>query len=65
MAFSVTLSDADWALVSDLFDSPGRCGAPARIERRAMVDAMLFLARTGCQSSYVKQPSPPLAGRLP
>ena len=53
MAFSITLSDAEWALVADLFDPPGRRGAPARIERRAMVDAMLFLARTGCQWRYL------------
>jgi len=59
MAFSITLSDAEWALVSDLFDPPARRGAPARIERRAMVDAMLFLARTGCQWRYLPERFPP------
>ena len=59
MAFSITLDDVQWALVADLFDPPGRRGAPAGIERRAMVDAMLFLARTGCQWRYLPERYPP------
>lgn len=43
MAFRITLSDDQWDLVADLFDPPSRRGAPARIDRRSMVDAMLFL----------------------
>jgi transposase len=49
MSFAIALSDEQWELVADLFDPPGRRGAPAQIPRRQMVDAMLFLARTGCQ----------------
>ena len=45
----IELSDAEWALVEDLFDPQGRRGVPARYLRRLMVDAILFLARTGCQ----------------
>jgi len=55
MAFSLALSDAQWDLVADLFDPPGGRGAPARIPRRQMVDAMLFLARTGCQWRYLPE----------
>jgi transposase len=58
MAFSITLSDEQWELVSDLFDPVGRPGAPARIDRRVMVDAMLFLARTGCQWRYLPERYP-------
>jgi putative transposase len=47
MAFSITLSDAEWALVADLFEPPSRRGAPALIDRRSMVDAMLFLGPDG------------------
>ncbi|HUH05538.1 MAG TPA: transposase [Kofleriaceae bacterium] len=49
MGFAIGLSDEDWGPVADLFDPPGRRGAPARIPRRQMLNAMLFLARTGCQ----------------
>jgi transposase len=49
MSFAIALSDEPWKLVADLFDPPERRGAPAQIPRRQMVDAMLFLARPGCQ----------------
>ncbi|CAN5658617.1 IS5 family transposase [soil metagenome] len=55
MAFAIALSDEQWELVADLFDPPGRRGAPAAIPRRQMVDAMLFLARTGCQWRYLPE----------
>ncbi len=35
--------------MSDLFDPPGRLGAPAIRLRRRMVDAMLCIARSGIQ----------------
>ncbi|MFI5284031.1 MAG: IS5 family transposase, partial [Candidatus Dormibacterales bacterium] len=53
MSFAIALSDEPWELVADLFDPPGRRGAPARIPRRRMVDAMLFIGRTGCQWRYL------------
>lgn len=59
MGFAIALTDEQWDLVADLFDPPGRRGAPAQIPRRQMVEAMLFLARTGCRSSYVKPRPPP------
>ena len=42
------LTDAEWALVSDLFDSEGRRGAPPRYERRAVLNACCYVVRTGC-----------------
>jgi transposase len=41
--------------VADLFDPPGRRGAPAIIPRRQMVDAILFIGRTGCQWRYLPE----------
>jgi putative transposase len=55
MSFAIALSDERWELVADLFEPPGRRGAPAVIPRRQMVDAMLFLARTGCQWRYLPE----------
>jgi len=55
----IELSDAEWALVEDLFDPQGRRGVPARYLRRLMVDAILFLARTGCQWRYLPDSYPP------
>ena len=39
MSFAIALTDEQWELVADLFDPPGRRGAPAQIARRQMVDA--------------------------
>src|SRR5262245_40250609 len=51
MAFPSDLSDAQWARVRDLFES--RRGAPPRIERRQMGNAILYPARTGAQWRYL------------
>ena len=59
MDFAIELTDEQWRRVADLFDPPGRRGAPARIPRRQMVDAMLFLGRTGCQWRYLPARYPP------
>src|SRR6266542_2673711 len=55
MSFAIALSDEQWELVADLFDPPGRRGAPAGIPRRQMIDAMLFIGRTGCQWRYLPE----------
>ena len=55
MSFAIALSDEQWEFVADLFDPPSRRGAPAVISRRQMVEAMLFLARTGCQWRYLPE----------
>jgi putative transposase len=55
MSFAIALSDEQWELVADLFDPPGRRGAPAQIPRPLMVDAMLFIGRTGCQWRYLPE----------
>ena len=41
MSFAIALSDEQWELVIDLFDPPGRRGAPSRISRRKTVVAPL------------------------
>jgi transposase len=51
MPFPSDLSDGQWALVRDLFEA--RRGAPPRIPRRRMVEAILYLARTGAQWRYL------------
>ncbi len=47
--YSCCLTDAEWALVADLFEhrSGGR-GMPPRLDRRALVDACCYVLRTGC-----------------
>ena len=59
MSAIIEISDTEWALVEDLFDPPGREGKPPRYPRRDVVDAILFLARTGCQWRYLPACYPP------
>ena len=53
MAFAIALSDKQWELVAELFDPPGRRGPRAVIPRRQLVEAMLFIGRTGRQWRYL------------
>jgi transposase len=53
MAAIIELTNAQWALVDDLFDPKGKRGVPPQIDRREMVNAILYLARTGCQWRYL------------
>lgn len=46
------MSDEEWALIADLvapYWSPGGLGRPVRVDRRRVVDAIFYVAATGCQ----------------
>ena len=58
------LTDAEWALVADLFERDGQRGAPPRFERRHMVNACCYALRTGCAWRLAAQDLPALAGDL-
>jgi len=47
--YSTDLTDAEWALFADLFErSEGGRGAPARYDRRQLINACCYVLRTGC-----------------
>ncbi|MBL6752279.1 MAG: IS5 family transposase [Nevskia sp.] len=58
--YSSCLTDAEWALVSDLFEPAvaGR-GKPARYPRRAVLDACCYVVRTGCAWRLLPKSFPP------
>ena len=58
MAAIIELTNAQLALVDDLFDPNGKRGVPPQIDRREMVNAILYLARTGCQWRYLPDSYP-------
>lgn len=47
LRYSTSLTDAEWALASDLFASSGP-GRPPTLLRRSLVDACCYVVRTGC-----------------
>lgn len=42
------LTDSEWEQVKHLFDPPGRTGRPERYPRRQMLDACIYVLRSGC-----------------
>ncbi len=46
--YRTDLSDAEWKLVQPLLPSPGRGGRPPRYQRRDLLDAILYITRSGC-----------------
>jgi transposase len=42
------LTDAQWAIVEPLIPKPSTQGRPPRLERRAIVNAILYVLRSGC-----------------
>ena len=46
------MSDEEWGLIADLvapYWTPGSIGRPVTVDRRRVVDAIFFVAATGCQ----------------
>lgn len=59
MAAVIELEDPEWALIEGLFDPTTRPGRKAKYPRRDIVDAILFIARTGIQWRYLPAKYPP------
>jgi putative transposase len=58
--YASSLTDAEWALASDLFEQPaGRRGRPPRYLRRAMVEACCYVLRSGCAWHLLPTSFPP------
>ena len=53
------LTDDESALAADLFERDGRRNAPARYERRHMVNACCYVLRTGCAWRLLLKTFPP------
>lgn len=53
------LTDAEWALVADLFERDGQRGAPPRYARREMVNACCYAVRAGCAWRLLPKTFPP------
>ncbi|HUU60409.1 MAG TPA: IS5 family transposase [Phycisphaerae bacterium] len=42
------LTDSEWEQVQHVFDPPGRTGRPEKYPRRQMLDACIYVLRSGC-----------------
>ena len=57
--YASSLSDAEWALVADIFDNTGRGGMPPHYPRRLLVDACCYVVRSGCSWRMLPKEFPP------
>lgn len=53
------LTDAEWALVADIFECSGTRGKPPKYPRRLVVDACCYVVRTGCAWRMLPKVFPP------
>lgn len=58
-AYPTDLSDAEWAILEPLVPVPLPGGRPPRHPRREIVDAILYVLRTGCQWRALPHDLPP------
>ncbi len=53
------LTDSEWERVAPLFDPEGRPGRPPKYGRRSMLDAALYVLRSGCSWRLLPKDFPP------
>ena len=53
MSYPGDLTDEQWALLEPVFNAPGKRGRKHADDLRSVVDAMLYIAQTGCQWRYL------------
>jgi transposase len=57
--YSTDLSDKEWELLAALIPAPLPGGRPAKWARREIVNAILYILRTGCQWHLLPHDFPP------
>ena len=57
--YASDLTDAEWALIEPHMPAVKRLGRPRETELRAVWDAILYIARTGCQWRMLPKDFPP------
>ena len=58
------LTDREWAQVRRFIPAPKPGGRPAKYDRREIVNALLYVTRTGCQWRALPHDLPPWADRV-
>lgn len=53
------LTDAEWALLQSLIPGPAKLGRPPRYEKRAILNAIFYVVRSGCSWRMLPGEMPP------
>src|SRR6516165_1605876 len=57
--YASDLTDAEWALIEPHMPAGKRLGRPRKTRLRGVLDAILYIARTGCQWRMLPKDFPP------
>jgi hypothetical protein len=57
MSYPSDLTDDEWDPLEPVFNAPGKRGRKHADDLRSVVDAMLYIAQTGCQWRYLPRRS--------
>ncbi len=57
--YATGLTDREWALVAPQLPAPARTGRPRRWPQRLVLDAILYVLRTGCAWRHLPREFPP------
>ena len=59
LGYSSDLGDAEWTMVEPRLPQRNRLGRPPKTEMRSVVNALLYMVRTGCQWRQLPREFPP------
>src|SRR5215204_1505653 len=59
LPYATSLTDAEWALVAPFLPAPAKTGRPRRWSLRAILDAILYVLRTGGAWRHLPREFPP------
>jgi transposase len=59
--YASDLTDAEWALIAPLMPSPNRIGRPRKTDLREVVNALLYMASSGCAWRLLPKDFPPFS----
>ena len=59
MRYPSDMKDPEWALIAPFMPAPKRIGRPRTTDLREVVDAILYMASTGCQWRQLPKEFPP------
>jgi transposase len=59
LRYASDLTDAEWALIEPFLPAPAKVGRPRETDLRKLVEAILYMASTGCQWRAIPKEFPP------
>jgi transposase len=59
LRYASDLTDREWELIAPLLPPPSAIGRPRRVDLRRVVEAILYMASTGCQWRQLPRELPP------